>query len=179
MTGQVLDHDWFPGEVPANVSLGGDSWLYSSFAFIHYRSTRPLGLSIGRCTGVYVGTMFDLGPEGECQIGSHGVIAGPVVASNHRVMIGDYALISYDVMLADSPFALPPGATSEHQGEGGDIVIGDNCWIGARATVLGGARLGEGVIVGAAAVVDFEVPAFAIVAGNPGRIVGSSPPRTP
>jgi acetyltransferase-like isoleucine patch superfamily enzyme len=38
--------------------------------------------------------------------------------------------------------------------------------------LLSGVRIGEGAIVGAAVVVDFEVPPFAIVAGNPLRIVG-------
>lgn len=53
------------------------------------------------------------------------------------------------------------------------IEIQDNVWIGARAVILGGARIGEGSIVGAASVVDFEVPPYSIVAGNPARVVGS------
>ncbi|MAS44654.1 MAG: acetyltransferase [Rhodobacteraceae bacterium] len=52
-----------------------------------------------------------------------------------------------------------------------DTVIGDDCWLGHGATVLPGARLGSGVVVSAGAVVRGEVPAFAIVAGNPGRVV--------
>jgi acetyltransferase-like isoleucine patch superfamily enzyme len=57
------------------------------------------------------------------------------------------------------------------------VAIGRNAWIGARAILLGGADIGEGAIVGAGAVVDFPVPAFAIVAGNPARVVGSAPPK--
>ena len=56
------------------------------------------------------------------------------------------------------------------------ISIGSNSWIGARAILLAGARIGEGAIVGAAAVVDFSVPPYAIVAGNPARIVGWAEP---
>jgi acetyltransferase-like isoleucine patch superfamily enzyme len=51
------------------------------------------------------------------------------------------------------------------------IQIGDNAWIGARAILLAGARIGQGSIVGAAAVVDFDVPPHTVVAGNPARIV--------
>jgi acetyltransferase-like isoleucine patch superfamily enzyme len=58
------------------------------------------------------------------------------------------------------------------------ISIGRNSWIGERAVLHGGAQLGEGAIVGAFAVVDFQVPDFAIVAGNPARIVGSSENRS-
>ena len=52
-----------------------------------------------------------------------------------------------------------------------DTVIGNDVWIGDGATILPGARLGSGVIVGARAVVSGEVPDYAIVAGNPARVV--------
>ncbi|MCA0270459.1 MAG: CatB-related O-acetyltransferase [Proteobacteria bacterium] len=52
-----------------------------------------------------------------------------------------------------------------------DTVIGPDCWIGHGALILPGARLGPGVIVGAGAVVAEEVPAYAIVAGNPARVL--------
>lgn len=54
---------------------------------------------------------------------------------------------------------------------GGDLMVGHDCWIGAGATLLPTARLGDGVIVGARAVVAGSVPDYAIVAGNPARIV--------
>lgn len=55
---------------------------------------------------------------------------------------------------------------------GADVVIGDRVWIGYGALILPGVTLGEGVVVGAAAVVTKNVPAYAIVAGNPARQVG-------
>ena len=173
----VLDHDWYPEALPENVELGERTWVHSSYAFLHYRSRRPKGVRIGDDTGVYIGTMFDLGPDGEVDIGRFCTIASPIFSSNHRVVIEDYAFVSYDVVFADSSWALPPGSTthaSEDQGE--DIHVGPVCWIGARAIILGGARLGEGVIVGAGAVVAHEVPDYSIVAGNPGRVVGRALP---
>lgn len=52
-----------------------------------------------------------------------------------------------------------------------DTVIGHDCWIGHGALILPGAKLGNGVIVGAGAVVAGDVPDFAIVTGNPARVL--------
>jgi acetyltransferase-like isoleucine patch superfamily enzyme len=177
----VLEHDWFPCPLPANVLHGERSWLYSSYAFIHCRSRRPVGVRIGHDTGVYIETFFDLGPEGEVEIGDYCTIAGPIFSTNGRVVIGDYALISREVVLADSFAALPAGACDQPRvhadAAAAGIHIGNDVWIGTRAVLLSGAQLADGVIVGAGAVVDFAVPAYAIVAGNPGRVVGWARPQ--
>lgn len=51
------------------------------------------------------------------------------------------------------------------------ITIGDDVWIGARVIILPGVTVGSGSILGAGAVISRDVPAHAIVVGNPGRIV--------
>jgi len=51
------------------------------------------------------------------------------------------------------------------------IKIGDDVWIGAGAIILPGVTIGEGAIIGAGAVVTKDVPPFAVVAGNPARIL--------
>lgn len=51
------------------------------------------------------------------------------------------------------------------------IRIKDNAWIGMNVIILKGVTIGEGAIVGAGSVVTKDVPDFAIVAGNPARIV--------
>ena len=176
--GRVLEHDWFPAPVPDNVLIGERSWLYSSFAFRHYRSARPVGVRIGHDTGLYIGTYFDLGPEGEVEIGNYCSLVGAIIATNGRVVVGDHALIAHEVVLADTfaqvPGAGDPGAPPARAGTArpADIVVGENAWIGTNAVLLAGARIGEGSIVGAAAVVDFEVPPYSIVAGNPAGIRG-------
>lgn len=52
------------------------------------------------------------------------------------------------------------------------IDIGDDAWICASALVGPGVRVGDGAVVGAAAVAMRDVPAWTIVAGNPARVVG-------
>jgi acetyltransferase-like isoleucine patch superfamily enzyme len=52
------------------------------------------------------------------------------------------------------------------------VAIGDRVWISFRAIVLPGVTIGDGAVVSAGAVVRNDVPAFAIVAGVPARIIG-------
>ncbi len=168
-----LSHDWFPGALPQNVNIGERSWLYSSFAFRHYNSECSCGVNVGHDTGLYNGTFFDLGPNGEVQIGNFCTIVGAIIATNSKVTIGDYCFLAHEIVIADS-FAAIPGCDRGKQGRTPiekNVTIGENVWVGARAILLAGAQIGDGAIVGAAAVVDFDVPPHTIVAGNPARVV--------
>jgi acetyltransferase-like isoleucine patch superfamily enzyme len=178
-----LAHDWFDRALPENVEIGERCWIYSAFAFVHYQSHRPCGVKVGHDTGLYTGTFFDLGPNGEVEIGSFCTCVGAIISSDRRVTIGDYVFVAHEVVIADRPVETP---IHEDIREGPEsrlvrapIAIADDAWIGARAILLGGASIGQGAIVGAGAVVDSAVPPYSIVAGNPARVVGkvSSPSR--
>jgi acetyltransferase-like isoleucine patch superfamily enzyme len=161
-----LEHDWFPRPLPENVLIGERSWVYSSYAFIHFASRREPGVLIGRDTGVYDGSFFELGPKGSVTIGDFCSVVGAIIASNADVRIGDHTFIAHRVVIADSSDAAPSPTT-----EAADIEIGPNVWIGAHSALLGGVRIGEGSIVGAGTIVDSDVPPYSIVAGNPARVV--------
>lgn len=51
------------------------------------------------------------------------------------------------------------------------VIIGDDCWIGESAIILPGVTIGNGVVIGAGAVVRKDVPAYAVVIGNPAQII--------
>ncbi len=53
----------------------------------------------------------------------------------------------------------------------GDIVVENDVWIGAKSTIMSGIKIHNGAVVGAGSTVTKDVPPFAIVAGNPARIV--------
>ncbi|WP_187969487.1 CatB-related O-acetyltransferase [Aquibium microcysteis] len=53
----------------------------------------------------------------------------------------------------------------------GDTRVGNDVWIGMEATILPGVTIGDGAIVAAKAVVSADVPPYAVVAGNPARVV--------
>jgi len=171
--GTHLDHDWFPEPLPPNVSLDEKSWCYSSYSCLHFKSRHPKGVTVGANSGIYHGSFFDLGPDGEVIIGDYCTLVGAIIASNEKIVIGNYCFIAHEVVLADSFAATPSPTSSSPAPKSPGIVLGENCWIGARSVLLSGARIGEGSIVGAGAVVDFEVPPFSTAAGNPARIVSS------
>ena len=53
----------------------------------------------------------------------------------------------------------------------GAVIIGNNVWIGDKATILPGVKIGDGVIVGANTVVTKDIPNYCIVVGNPSKII--------
>lgn len=53
------------------------------------------------------------------------------------------------------------------------VVVGDDVWIGGRVTILPGVNIGKGAVIGAGSVVTKDVPEYAIVGGNPAKIIKS------
>jgi acetyltransferase-like isoleucine patch superfamily enzyme len=51
------------------------------------------------------------------------------------------------------------------------IVVGDDCWIGAKVTFLDGAHVGKGSVIAAGAVVRGEIPPYSIAVGVPARVI--------
>lgn len=51
------------------------------------------------------------------------------------------------------------------------VIIGNDVWIGARATILEGVKIGDGAVVASGAVITKDVPPYAIVGGIPGKII--------
>ncbi len=58
-----------------------------------------------------------------------------------------------------------------HPATKGDVVIGNDVWIGYRAIILSGVTIGDGAVIAAGAVVTKDVPAYGIVGGNPAKLI--------
>ncbi|WP_299141368.1 CatB-related O-acetyltransferase [uncultured Tateyamaria sp.] len=70
------------------------------------------------------------------------------------------------------PFPIfDPNQIAGYQPDHRDTVVGHDVWLGYGAIVCPGARIGNGVIVGAGAVVRGTVPDYAVVTGNPAQVV--------
>ena len=90
-----------------------------------------------------------------------------------RITIGDKALLGPEVYVTASNYGTDWGvAIMDQPTVEADVTIGADVWLGVRATVLAGVRIGDGAVVAAAAVVTTDVPSGAIVAGVPARVIG-------
>jgi tetrahydrodipicolinate N-acetyltransferase len=88
-----------------------------------------------------------------------------------EVTIGAGCTLSWDVQVLDTDFHAMTVDGAERPSVA-PVRIGDRVWVGTRALVLKGVTIGDGAVVAAAAVVTSDVPAGAVVAGVPARVVG-------
>ena len=97
---------------------------------------------------------------------------------NEHVYIKKYTVISRDVTIVTNNHRSTVGipqcllGASHINDTSRDITIGEDVWVGTRATILSGGDLGRGCIVGACSLVTKPVPPYALVAGVPARIIG-------
>lgn len=103
---------------------------------------------------------------------------------NEKLTIGNYVSIAPDVKFilggnhqiqTLTSFPLKSFFTRKHAEQDscshGSIVVEDEVWIGINAIILSGVTLGKGAIVAAGAVVAKDVPPYAIVGGNPAKVI--------
>jgi acetyltransferase-like isoleucine patch superfamily enzyme len=193
---RTLSWDWYPGRIPENAVVDDTAYIETTFSFYFFRSRLSRGLEIGRAASTYLGTMFDVGPRGRVKLGDYALVHGARIICDSEIIIGDYALVSWNVVLMDTyrvplnlldrrgelelvPTRQPRLAAAEVTAR--PIHIQRNVWIGFDACVLPGVTIGEGSVVGARAVVAEDVPPYTVVAGNPARFIrhlepGNEPP---
>ena len=94
---------------------------------------------------------------------------GCILLAKDRIEIGENSTVAYGVTILTS--ADPNGPKNKlsklYPPFKAPVVIGDNCWIGARATILPGVTIGDCCVVAAGSVVTKDVPSGTMVAGNP------------
>jgi len=103
-----------------------------------------------------------------CRIGDYCSIADGV-----EVFMGGYHRPEWVSMY---PFTAFPPFRGNFPGQPhtvgrGDVTIGSDVWLASQCTIMSGVTIGHGAVIAARAVVTRDVPPYAIVAGNPGRVV--------
>ena len=133
----------------------------------HLYLKKACAVKIGRDSSIAMGCFIT---GSNIEIGQNSVINRFVYLDGRAgVKIGNNVNISHYVLIQ----------TLTHDPQNRDfvclvlpVVIEDDVWVGARAIILPGVRLGRGCVVGAGAVVTKNVPDYVIVAGCPAKIIG-------
>jgi len=151
--------------LPLSYRPGGALWR-SIRGFLARRMLASAGehiniesrVEFGSGRNLRIGNHSGIGPRsqvGDLTIGD-GVIIGPellALTTNHK-------FDDPDVWIGRQGY-------SDSQ----PISIGEGSWVGARVTILPGVTIGRYAVIGAAAVVTKDVPDYAVVAGNPARVI--------
>jgi acetyltransferase-like isoleucine patch superfamily enzyme len=177
---RVIEGDWYPGTIPGNARIDPTAYVGSSHSFVRCRSELPAGVQVGRGASLCDATSLDMGPRASVRLGAFALVTAARIICDLEVEIGDYALVSWDVVLMDSYRAAfdPAERARALRGErpvtaieARPIRLGRNSWVGFGACILPGVTIGEGSIVAARSVVAADVPPFVVVGGNPARVI--------
>lgn len=97
-------------------------------------------------------------------------------AAGGEIIIGNNCLISEYITIITSNHSIDKNKLINQQRwttENNFVKIEDDVWIGANSVILPGVVIGEGAVIGAGSVVTKDIPPYAIVVGNPARIIKS------
>ena len=125
-------------------------------------------------------------PNAVIKFGNRVLLTGTRFGCENRIEIGDHSGLS-DARLMDTDFHSMDVSEDQPRynthGRSKPIIISRNVWVGAGAMILKGVQIGENAVVAAGSVVVANVPANAVVLGNPARVVtrvrGFTPQRRP
>ena len=115
-----------------------------------------------------------LARRGSLKIGAYTHIGeGVIICAIESVKVGGSCLIASGVVIRDQDHGtkLGGGPFRLQSQESAPISIGNNVWIGTKATILKGVKIGDNSVVGANAVVTKDVESGVVVAGVPARVI--------
>jgi len=88
-----------------------------------------------------------------------------------QVSIGQNSALSHHIMIYTENRIADQDLSTEQVKSGGDVIIGDDCWIGAYTFITEGSRIGNNAVIGANSTVTKSIPPDAIAAGSPAKVV--------
>jgi acetyltransferase-like isoleucine patch superfamily enzyme len=147
----------------------------------HRRGSLLIGKHFVACSdprrnilGVFQRVTITVGRDAELTIGEDVGVSGCTISAMCSIRIGDRVLLGSGCMITDSdahPLHPLDRRYNLSKSVAKPIIIEDDVFIGARAIILKGVRIGQGSVVGAGAVVTRNVPSMVVVAGNPAVVV--------
>ncbi|WP_037410979.1 acyltransferase [Shewanella fidelis] len=123
----------------------------------------------------------------QCMIAADSFLHGPITMGNevainhgcsldggrHGITIGNQTRIANNVTIYAFNHGMAPDTPIYQQASNSKgVVIGEDVWIGAQAGIVDGVTIGNHAVIGMGAIVTKDVADYAIVAGNPARVIG-------
>lgn len=176
---------WDGGSLPAGVIVGQGVVIRGTAALQRFRSQHADGLTVGE-SSTLDGVQFSVGPQGRIRIGRFCCLTNAILMCDEQINIGDYVLIGWNVVIADTDFhPLAPAQRvadavacspigndrSRPNVECRPVSIGSDVFIGPNATILKGVRIGDGAWIEPGSVVTRDVAVGAHVGGNPAKVI--------
>ena len=126
------------------------------------------GIKIGRGSRIHIGARFFY--PSNIKIGTGTIIGDNIFLDGRdKLIIGDHVDIASGVMILNSEHDIN---SEDFKAISAPVEIGDFVFIGPRAIILPGVKIGKGAVVAAGAVVTKDVADFAIVGGVPAVVIG-------
>ena len=153
----------------------GRGCIIDDFALLDAKGDTNTGLSLG--DGVYIGRHSSVYcKNGDIALGNRvNLSAHCTLFSSNRLRVGQGCMIgAYSYFLSGGEYDYrdtAPFADQAGMGTGGELVIGDDCWFGARVTVLDAASVGGRCVIGAGAVVVKPIAGHQLAVGVPARVI--------
>ena len=99
------------------------------------------------------------------------------ITCTNKITIGDYCLTGKNITITDNSHGktdihdlnIPP--TKRTVVSKGPVIIGNNVWIGDKATILPNVTIGDGAVIAANSVITKDVPPYSVVAGIPAKVI--------
>ena len=132
------------------------------------------GLEISEGVAIDTGFEYFQGHQCKIKIGANSVIGKNLKLFNYGpITIGRFCMFAADVSLVNGSHQLDNYEPfSEH------LNIGNGCWIGYGAKIVGGVTIGDNAVIGAGALVVNDVPSSTVVAGVPARPINKRVPSS-
>jgi maltose O-acetyltransferase len=117
--------------------------------------------------GAFFGTGRYISIGDRSGIGENAQLRGPIVIGADVMMGPDAVILTTNHVFQRTDIPM------NQQGMGDElpVIIDDDVWIGTRVIILAGKHIGRGAIIGAGSVVTRDIPPFAIVGGNPAKVI--------
>lgn len=111
--------------------------------------------------------------HGRLEIGARSYVGmGSVICARELITIGADCLIAEHVTIRDQDHRFSPMLITAQAGfTTAPVSIGNNVWIGAKATVTKGTTIGDNAVIGANSVITRDIPPNSVVAGIPARVI--------